>query len=374
MSARRILVAASLVLVGTVALALNAQDLLIDLKQQTGARQHEAALRLGDYIDPQTGKGYPEVVAALSEKLDDKAAPALVRSACADSLGKLNDLSVYSMVETLAKNADEKGVVRSSCVKAMAALKKDEVIGDFVEMLKVEKVRLVRTTLEEVLTEMKETDRVVVAVSPLLKDPATAPSAIRVLGKVGGSRIVDLLGEQLGSDKAAIRLAVITALGDIPNPKAAEYLLAYYPKAKNEAEKGRILSAFGKHPHPAVVKLLIDELENPETYPAIRRRAALVIGTLKAKPGIKPLVDIMLKTSEHHGLRVTCTQALGNFGDRDDYAIAGLIGALADDKLREIAALSLNRVTDRYFGTNQEKWTEWFQEWRRTRDRRQTIY
>lgn len=346
-----------------VAYGFNAQDLLEDLNTQVGHKQLAAALRLGDFTK------YPEVVSALAEKLDDTNIDVTVRAACAKSLGKSTDLSVYPMLQTLAKKEDEKAIVRRACAQSMGAIKGSEAVDDLVAMLKVEKNMLVRSGIEETLTDMKDSQLVAVAVSRLLKDDVAAPSAIRVLGSVGGPGVIDLLAKELENEKASIRLAVIRAIGGIIHPRAAPPLLAFYPKA-NDAEKVQILSAFGKHPHPDVVKLLMSELENQKTFPAIRRSSALVLGHLVARPAIRLLVKVMLDTTEQRGLRLTCAQALGKFGDRDDYAIAGLIGVLADRKIADTAAISLSRITRRYFGTSKERWTEWFQKWRQTRDRR----
>jgi len=328
MSVRRVIVVLVLMLLWGPAWGFNAEDLLIDLKETTGAKQHEAALRLGDFK-------YPDVIAALSEKLDDKTTATVVRAACAQSLGKLNDASTYPMIQSLAKNKAEKGVVRAACVQAMGVMKKEGVIDELVEMLKTEKTYVVRGTIEQVLGNEVSKDRVALAVSPLLQDEKTAPSAIRILGKVGGPRVVTPLAEQLKSPRAPVRLAVITALGAVKVPAAAEHLVAYYPQAKDVAERNRILAALSHHPHVKAVELLVTELVNPKTFPALRRRAALSLGEMKAKPGIRALVSVMLNTTEHHGLRLTCVQALGAFGDRDDPAIAGLIGALADAKLQK---------------------------------------
>jgi HEAT repeat protein len=342
--------------------AFNAQDLLDDLKNQTGQKQLDAALRLGDYTQ------YPDVVTALSAKLDDANADVILRAACAGSLGKCTDKSVYPMLKTLANKADEKAVVRKSCVEAMAGVKRAEAIGDLVEMLKTEQNLLVKMGVEVTLAKMNEPERVAIAVSPLLKDENAAPAAIRVLGSVGGPSVIGPLAKELDSPKAGIRLAVIRALGSIAHPNSVPPLLAFYPKA-NDAEKVQILSAFSSQPHAGALKLMMGELENPKTYPAIRRSAALSLGNVVAKPAINLLVKITLDTTEDEGLRLTCVQALGKFGDHDDYAIAGLIGALADKKLAEAASISLSRITRRYFGTSKEKWTDWFQEWRQVRDR-----
>ena len=111
----------------------------------------------------------------------------------------------------------------------------------------------------------------------------------------------------------------------------------------------------------------VRELTNTDTYPALRRRSALALGNLGARPAIPILVKVMLNTAEQAGLRLTCVQALGKFSDRDDAAIAGLIGALGDKRLADTAAISLSRVTKRFFGTNKTKWEEWFQKHRRKR-------
>ena len=344
---------------------VTAEELIGQLNTTTGQKQFEAAVRLGSFR-------FPEVVSALAARLDDKHTDVTVRAACATSLGKLNDPSSYAQIETLAKKPDEMGRVRSSCVKSMAAMKGSDVIQDLVAMMKTEKSRLVRRTIEDTLGTMTDKQRVSVAVTTALEDETAAPSAIRVLGKVGGPGVIAPLAKQLDSPKASIRQAVIEALGNIYHPDVVPYLIKYYPKA-NDAEKGLILSALGNHPHADAMRLLIDELMNTKAYPALRRRAAHALGKLHAQHTIPVLVKVMLNTAEHTGLRLACVKALGNFSDRDDAAIAGLIGALSDRRLAETAALELNRITKRFFGTDKQKWEDWFEKFRTQRDRRQRI-
>ena len=339
----------------------NAEDLIKNLNTARGQRQLEAALRLGDF-------NYPEVITALSAKLDDAATDATVRAGCARSLAKLNSPSTYPMIESLAKKSEEKAVVRTACLQSMAAIKGEDAIPTLVEMLKTEKNLLVRRMVEMVLGGMADTQRVSIAITPLLKDEAAAPSAIVVLGVVGGPGVIAPLAKQLDSPKARIRWAVIRAIGGIPHPDSVPPLLAFYRKA-NDAEKSQILAVFGQHPHPDVVELLISELQNRKTFAALRRRSALTLGTLKAPTAVKPLVTVMLDTTQQTGLRMTCAQSLGQFSDREDYAIAGLIGALADKGIAETASLSLARVTKRYFGTDKDKWLAWFEKRRNQRNR-----
>jgi len=357
---RTCLVVCVLVAAGA-AYGFNAEDLIKDLNTQTGHKQLEAALRLGDF-------NYPEVITALSDKLDDTETDATIRAGCARSLAKLNSPSTYPMIESLAKKAEEKAVVRTACVQSMAAMKGEEVIDTLVGMLKTEENVLVRREVERTLGGMRDTQRVSVAVTPLLTDDTAAPSAIIVLGSVGGPGVIAPLAKQLESPTARIRWAVIRAIGGIVHPDSVPPLLAFYPKA-NDAEKSQILAVFSQHPHPDVIELLINELQNRKTFAPLRRRSALTLGLLQAPAAVRPLVAVMLDTTEQTGLRMTCAQSLGQFSDREDYAIAGLIGALADKRIAETASLSLARVTKRYFGKDKEKWTAWFEKWRRQRAR-----
>jgi len=362
---RRIAVGLGVLVLAGTAWGYSAEELIEQLDTKTGQKQLEAAWRLGDF-------NFPEVVGALAAKLDDAQTDVTVRAACATSLGKLNDVSTYPQIETLAKKEDEKALVRASCVKAMATMKQGEVIGELAQMMKVEKSRLVLKAIEGALAEMQDKNQVAVAVTPLLTDEAAAPAAIRVLGQVGGPGVIAPLATQLTSPKASVRLAVIKALGGIRNPDVVPHLIQYYPKA-NDAEKGQMLSVLANHPHPEALRLLVSELTNTQTFPALRRRSALTLGDLVARPAIPVLVKIMLNTTEQAGLRLTCAQALGKFSDRDDEAIAGLIGVLADKKIADTAAISLSRVTKRFFGTDRKKWEEWFQEHRRTRGQQKRV-
>ncbi len=330
------------VLAGAAAWGYTAEDLVKDLNgaNSTPDKQLAAAMRLKDFVQ------FPEVVTALSAKLDDAGGDAVLRANCAMSLGYSKDPSVFPMVRALAKKPEEKPIVRAGCVVAMALIRGEEVIGEFIEMLKTEKSGIVRSQIEDSLMKMQDAQKVVVAVGPLLKEPDAEASAIRVLGAVGGPAVIAPLAKQLDQGRASSRRAVIRALGSIRAPDSAKALVAFYPKA-NDAEKVEILGVLSIHPHPSAIALMIAELGNLKTYPAVRRRAAMSLGALKATDGIRPLVKVLLNTAEADGLRITCAQALGDFSDRDDQAIAGLIGSLPDKKVAEESALALNRILDK---------------------------
>ena len=359
-------VLAACLLLCSAAHGFNAEDLIKDLKEGTGEKQLAAAMRLVDFVK------YPEVIAALEAKLGDAAGDAVVRSNCAQSLARSEDASVYPMLLTLAKKEAEKPIVRASCAASIAVAKPDLALSELVAMLKTEKSALVRAQIEASLGRMPDPQRVVVAVSPLLKEPDAEASAIRVLGVVGGAAVIPPLAKQLTEGKASSRRAVIQALGSIRRPESAAALVQFYPKA-NDAEKVDILGMLSVHPHPEAVALMISEMDNLKAFPAVRRRAALSLGNLRAPQGIAPLVKVLLNTAESEGMRITCAQSLSNFTDRDDAAIAGLIGALADKKIAEEASLALARMTRRYFGADKDKWTQWFQQWREERDRPQRV-
>ncbi len=351
---------ALILLVAVPAFGVSAESMIADLKDGTADRRLAAAMGLADYVQ------FPEVVTALAQKLDDTTADPVLRANCAASLGRSADPSVYPMVQTLAKKTEEKPIVRAGCVIAMGMIKQDAVVPEFIEMLKTEKSLIVRQQVEQALQRMPNAQAVVTAVSPLLNLPESESSAIRVLGAVGGPAVIAPMAKQLET-KTDKRRVLIEAIGMIRSPDAAKALIAFYPKA-DDAEKVQILGVLASHPIVESVTLLVSELENPKTFLAVRRRAALSLGMLKAPGGIHPLVKILLNTAEDDGLRRSCVGALANFGDHDDDAIAGLIGCLPDKKLAEDAAVALNRITRRYFGTDKQKWAEWFQEWRRTRD------
>jgi HEAT repeat protein len=357
----RVFILAVVFLSAHVAWGINAQDLIKSLNQETGQKQTEAAIRLADFK-------YPEVVAALADKLADPKTDVTVRATCATSLGRLGDPSTLPLLRSLAAKEDERTVVRTSCIMSIAVLKGSDAIPELVQMLKVEKNPMVRSAVEAVLARLPDKTRVALAVSPLLQDDTAAPSAIRILGAIGDPAVIPPLSKLLDSPKASVRQAAVRALGDLKNPNAVPPLLAFYPKG-NEAEKVQILAALANHPHPAAVKLMTDELENPKTYAPLRQRAALSLGALAAPSAVTTLVRIMRDPAEQEGLRLTCVHALGNFSDRDDDAIVGLIDALSDKSLADAAAISLSRVTRVYLGTSSEKWTEWYQRWLKERGR-----
>jgi HEAT repeat protein len=331
------------------------QDLIKDLNQETGQKQIEAAIRLADF-------NAPEVVAALADRLSDPRTDVTVRAACATSLGKLHDPSALALLRSLAVKQDEKTVVRTSSIVAMAMIRQDDVIPDLVEMLKAANPPLVQSAIEAVFAQLRDKTRVALAVSPLLQNDTAAPSAIRVLGSLGDPAVIAPLSKLLDSPKATVRQAVIRALGDLRFPDAVPPLLAFYPKG-NDAEKVQILSALANHPHPDAVKLLTSELQNPKTFAPLRQRSALSLGNLGARSAVKTLVAVMSDPAEQEGLRTTCAQALGNFTDRDDEAIDGLISVLSDKALADTAAVALSRITHLYLGVSKGKWTEWHQRW-----------
>jgi HEAT repeat protein len=249
----------------------------------------------------------------------------------------------------------------------MASIKGTESIDSLITLLKAEKSPVVKEALIQALGSIQDR-KVSAAVAPLLKDDATAPLAIRVLGSLGDPSAIPTLAAELKADRPTVRQAVIKTLGEIDSADAVPPLLDCYPSA-NDAEKVLIIASLNRHGDPRSFPLLIRELQDPKVYPAVRRRAALALGSMVAQEAIEPLVKIILNTAEDNGLRLTCIQALANYSERDDYAIAGLIGVMADKRMAEPAALALSRITRRYFGTDKTKWENWFHQWRQERDK-----
>jgi HEAT repeat protein len=356
----------ALVAVAAPAFAISAEELLKDLNEGTAERKLSAAMKLADFAQ------FPEVASALAARLQDPAQDTVLRSRCASSLGRAQDPAVYPLVSTLAKTSTEKPIVRSACIVSMVQLKGEDAIPELIEMLRTEKSNAVRAQIESVLSNAPRPEIVAAAVTPLLKDPDAEASAIRVLGATGGPGVIAPLTRQLTEGKASTRRAVISALASTRRPEAAKALVEFYPKA-SDAEKVDILAVLSGFPEPGVVDLMIRELSTPKTFAPLRVRAALSLGILRAKDGIMPLRVVLLDLTEPDGLRLTCATALGNFSNRDDDAVLGLIGALADKKIAQSASLALSRITNQYFGVDQAKWKTWFDNWVATRDQPKAI-
>ena len=105
--------------------------------------QFAAAVRLGSFRTTLSAT-------ALVKKLTTPEASAVVRSACATSLGKLAVKGTYAFLHNVAKDPKETGLVRASCIKSMAKIKQNEAILDLTTILKTEKSPTVIRSLVEV--------------------------------------------------------------------------------------------------------------------------------------------------------------------------------------------------------------------------------
>ena len=212
---------AVILLAAVPAFGYSAEELVMDLKEGTPDKKLAAAMHLGDYVQ------FPEAVTALSAKLSDPNADAVLRANCAAALGRSADPSVYPMVHALATRVDEKPVVRAGCVLAMGLIKQEQAIPEFIELLKTEKSSIVRSQVEDSLRRMPNPPTVVAAVSPLLNVPEAETSAIKVLGAVGGPAVIDPLMKLLDV-KTSKRSALIEAVGSVRSPEAARALIGFY--------------------------------------------------------------------------------------------------------------------------------------------------
>ncbi|MFA5072309.1 MAG: ankyrin repeat domain-containing protein [Nitrospirota bacterium] len=109
----------------------------------------------------------------------------------------------------------------------------------------------------------------------------------------------------------------------------------------------------------AKARLVEKEIEGlHDQDPVVRRESARRLGELKDSRAVAPLIEAL--TDEHPYVRRRAAVSLGNL--HDFRAVEPLLKGLQDDDtfVQKYAAESLEKITGQSFGSDSQKWQEWW--------------
>lgn len=201
------------------------------------------------------------------------------------------------------------------------------------------------------------------AVEPLIaaladKIPLVRARAATALGKIGDKQAIASLVAALQDKAAPVRGAVAAALGEFKENIIAPPLIERLID-KDGSVRAAAVASLGKLKTKETLPPLLSALQDKS--PRVRAAAAIALGKLKNKQALEPLIAA-LKDKDQRVRRVAAT-ALGDL--KASRAVPPLIAALQDPKDSELvnnAALALKKITGADFGSELDKWQEWWEE------------
>lgn len=289
-----------------------------------------AAFVLGELRDPRAIK--PLIAALASDGFNSEFETDHVGDIAASSLGRIGELAVEPLIETLSSSRDV--LVRRNAAIALGNTKDPRAVEPLVNAIR-EDDSFVRISAAMALAEIKD-DR---AIGPLLaiikEEPRYRIIIGHAIGKFGEPAIDPLL-EMLNHSDSKVRYAAATALSDIQNPRIIEPMI----KALEDEDSGvrrEAIKALGKQNDPRAVLPLITMLRDSHVSDGAMN-ALIEIGD----PSVEPLICVL----DHPNPRVRwfAVYALGEIGNRR--AINPLKAAMRDNNptVRFIATTVLFRI------------------------------
>lgn len=372
------------------------------------------SIRKYNTFTDRTSDRLPILVAALKSKHES------IRAGAAAELGKIgNTKAVQPLIELI--NDQEMDVVKNT-ILALGKIGDKRAVDPLIDMLK-HKDNIVRGFAASALGKIGDARAADILFTALKdKDNSVQEKAIEALGKIGDAHCIELLITALRSKKKRIRYCAAYALGQTGDPRAVDPLINIALKDKEDYVQNLAARALSKLGDDDTVMILISTLkENPDIRGSaarvlgeigdiraveplitalkdqdehVRRFAANALGKIKDARAIEPLITAIKDDDVY--VRKSSIRILGLMGD--DRAIEPLIAALKDQETTvrsfaaralghfcdpkaidalitflknedkysnknfalENAAYSLKEITNKEFGTDYQKWAEWW--------------
>lgn len=276
-----------------------------------------------------------------------KPIPSLVRSEVARALGKIKgDDVVDTLIESLKE--DERAAVRQGAAWALGEIKGDKVVDPLISALREDERGNVRAECAAALDKIggKEICR------PLLKtldddkyEAARKKAAIGLREEkydFAAEGLVDVLMKGKGKfeeDKEveSILNEVVTALIEDGSVAVEPLIDAYNSSKKDSYVRRQAIHALGSIGDAQATDTMIKALEDENVI--VRERAAALLGNLKQRRAVEPLLAVVNDENEWKSVRARAIDSLGNL--RDERAIEPLL-ELLDSEEEEIQKSAIN--------------------------------
>lgn len=185
--------------------------------------------------------------------------------------------------------------------------------------------------------------------------------AAKALGQIGEISAVDFLIKLLNDPDRGVRATAAIALGNYRHPMAAQKIMDAYAAGASVAARTDMIFALAHINDILAVPFLVARAKDPE--PDIRAAIMLALGKLRDARVI-PALLVGIKDSDEI-TRANAAYALGAYFSPS--VVNALVSALADaaPRVRQAAAESLKAMTGIDYGTDQDRWQQWWQEQRK---------
>lgn len=250
-----------------------------------------------------------------------------VRMAAATALGNTGDIT--SLTPLIAALKDKDKIVRGEVAAALGQIGDSRAIDTLTVVALKDKESYVQVNAARALGKLSDEATTLHFINILEENPDTRASAARVLGAIGDIRAVEPLITALTDQDELARRSAADALGKIKDARAIEPLIAAIKDDDVYVRKSsiRILGFMGDD---RAVEPLIAALKDQDA--TVRRFAARALGHY-CDPRVVTSLITFLKSEDEHSYK---NHAMVN------------------------AAYSLKEITNKEFGTDHQKWAEWW--------------
>ena len=245
---------------------MSVDELLNDLENGTERDQEDAAFDLGHHREKR-------VVDALILTLTSSKEPG-IRSAAAESLGRLADLEAF---DALMKGlTSELGIIRNSSAFALGKL------GD-------------KRAADSIAALLADEDKSVVS------------SATHALAKLADHRAVYPLIKIVETGRYRQQLAAVRVLGELKAGEGVATLSQLYNETSDPDLRQAIIKSLGEIGSADCIPVLVNALDNQISY--VRKNAVLALGVILHKP-VEPKLRQMAKADEDPDVRAAAKTSL----------------------------------------------------------------
>ena len=333
-------------------------------------------------------RGAREAVPYLLDTLNDP--EEVAQKAAAEALAKLGDRSIFDRL--IANTAATDGRVRkySAYVLGWLAKKEDRTVVEVLEALAADDDENVRAEAIYALYKVGSPTSKDIFIAGLNDhEPRVRNYSATALGSLKGAEAGRALAVALHREKDEdVRRTIASALGKVGSVDATRALVDALPY-ETEAVKADIVTALGEAKSPAAIQALIGLLS--DTSGNIRSKAAMALLSAEDPSSVTALAAVLndrvasVRRPASEALRLfgdssvlnEMIDALGNsdstvadnmvealirIGDLD--AVPGLINSLGntDQPQSERAIAVLEEITRRPYGSDVQKWKQWYEE------------
>jgi len=311
----------------------------------------------------QEGKSDEEEAKRLIQKKAELAKYALTNSldhpdveARLKTVRGFEDFGAIAVDYLLKAVKDDQPKVCRAAIMALTRIGDKKAVKPLRKIWKEENNKSIRIAAACAIAKIAQEEKALTTVISGLKDeePAIRTFAAEALGEVGCDKAISALVGVLGDEDNSVQDAAAASLVKIDRPAVRALVGALEnEKAKVRRIAAKALGAIGdRKAIKPILGLLDDEVAE------VRVAAVVALGEIPDEKIVKPVVDALKDKDEK--VRRCAREVLVKMREA---AIEPLIKMLGENDIvtRFNAADALERITEKDFGIDQDKWKAWYE-------------